>query len=92
MLTTCVAVVSVSTVILPSEALIHQWQHKKKDYSIYSNIAQDILKKCPVTCLFDAAALVIGNYGLWNAYAIVTALFHAPPTGGDCVCVSVREG
>ena len=25
-----------------------------------------------------AAALVLGNYGLWNAYTLVTAFLHAP--------------
>jgi hypothetical protein len=64
LLTACVAVTSVSTVVLPSEALLHQWQHGKSNYSIYT-------------------ALVIGNYGLWNAYALVTALLHAPSPGGD---------
>jgi hypothetical protein len=25
-----------------------------------------------------AAAVLLGNYGLWNAYTLVTALLHAP--------------
>ena len=28
-----------------------------------------------------AAALVTGNYGLWNAYALVTTLLYAPTRG-----------
>ncbi|CAI8045630.1 Protein wntless [Geodia barretti] len=59
LLTATVAVTSISTVILPSEALVYQWQHHKNTYSIYT-------------------ALVLGNYGLWNAYTLVTAFLHAP--------------
>ena len=36
LLTATVAVTSISTVVLPSEALVHQWQHHKNNYSIYS--------------------------------------------------------
>jgi hypothetical protein len=38
LLTATVAVTSISTVILPSEALVYQWQHHKNTYSIYSNL------------------------------------------------------
>ena len=37
-----------------------------------------------------AAALVIGNYGLWNAYALVTAIYHAPTPGQLCGLLGLK--
>lgn len=34
--TSVVAVCSVLTVVLPSEILLHQWQHDKTEYNMYS--------------------------------------------------------
>lgn len=38
------------------------------------------------------AALVIGNYGLWNAYTVVTALLYVPVRGQfGCVCSQLQH-
>ena len=37
-----VALVSIGTVVLPSEVLLHQWQHGKSDYSIYSEGGREV--------------------------------------------------
>ena len=34
--TVLVAVCSIATVVLPTELMLHQWQHGKADYAIYS--------------------------------------------------------
>jgi hypothetical protein len=34
--TTVVAVCSVLTVVLPSEVLLHHWQHNQTEYNVYS--------------------------------------------------------
>ena len=43
--TTLVAVCSVLTVVLPSEVLLHQWQHSSAEYNVYSKYYQNVQYK-----------------------------------------------
>ena len=48
--TVIVAMCSIATVILPTEIMLHQWQHGNNDYSIYSEC-----RVCIVMCMYLVA-------------------------------------
>lgn len=64
---------------LPSELLLHQWQHgTDEEYSFYS------MSWSYVGCVANivTGGMITGNYGLWNMYVISTLILYLPKSEG----------